>query len=554
MEFNAAPQLDRPDRYVGRTFVRMHGGTSLHRITYSLEEALRLADLPGEREGRIYCFRRVSLSGIPVEANRRVWTEHVQQVLGASATQAVHGTNPAAAAANAVYFDNLEEALETLLRNALRSRSGAEKARPEWFSASVLGVEAGLTHATQISVILQRLRQPSISPAAAAAILFAALGSVDPTALISAIPSHMIRDWVREFEGRKDASGEAPPLRLPSQMNAALQRAAAQFGWKDASTVWLATQAVICLSPSARSSGAALKRARATLRLLEAEQRPDSLDRVAPVSRRATAQLPVFDDDNEIASQQLLSTGRRTLNPAPQSEPNVSILHSSDGQVRSSDLASSSEDMVVEGVPSNVMLENNPPAGPPLLGEPTRGAGLFFLLNVLRRLGIVAALDACTALAEAGLVTHLLKQLAVRAGVSSSDPILLALPPVEEAFAVPAEILADLPLQLNFWPVGFVISQRTPFDSEYLLRVWSVAVRRWCWRSGRISVTEIVQRRGRVALTRSDLDVTLPLAEADIRIRRIGLDIDPGWLPWFGEFGRVVRFHYRDREPERHSC
>jgi len=25
-------------------------------------------------------------------------------------------------------------------------------------------------------------------------------------------------------------------------------------------------------------------------------------------------------------------------------------------------------------------------------------------------------------------------------------------------------------------------------------------------------------------------------------------------LPWLGEFGRVVRFHYRDREPEERAC
>ena len=40
---------------------------------------------------------------------------------------------------------------------------------------------------------------------------------------------------------------------------------------------------------------------------------------------------------------------------------------------------------------------------------------------------------------------------------------------------------------------------------------------------------------------RTDLDVSLPLDQADIRVRRAGLDLDPGWLPWFG---RVVRFHY----------
>jgi hypothetical protein len=87
-----------------------------------------------------------------------------------------------------------------------------------------------------------------------------------------------------------------------------------------------------------------------------------------------------------------------------------------------------------------------------------------------------------------------------------------------------------------------------------LLRVWVLAVRRWCWRSAKLTLRPIVQRAGRVWLTRTDLDVTLPLDGADIRIRRIGLDIDPGWLPWLGEFGRVVRFHYRDREPEERAC
>jgi hypothetical protein len=76
---------------------------------------------------------------------------------------------------------------------------------------------------------------------------------------------------------------------------------------------------------------------------------------------------------------------------------------------------------------------------------------------------------------------------------------------------------------------------------EYLLRVWVLAVRRWCWRTGRITVREIVARHGVFSVNRTDLDVSLPLDETEIRIRRIGLDLDPGWLPWFG---RVVRFHY----------
>ena len=43
---------------------------------------------------------------------------------------------------------------------------------------------------------------------------------------------------------------------------------------------------------------------------------------------------------------------------------------------------------------------------------------------------------------------------------------------------------------------------------------------------------------GRVAFTDTHVDVLFDLGHADIRVRRAGLDIDPGWVPWLG---RVVR-------------
>jgi hypothetical protein len=33
----------------------------------------------------------------------------------------------------------------------------------------------------------------------------------------------------------------------------------------------------------------------------------------------------------------------------------------------------------------------------------------------------------------------------------------------------------------------------------------------------------------------------MPLEAADLRLRRAGLDSDPGWVPWFG---RIVSFHF----------
>jgi hypothetical protein len=57
-----------------------------------------------------------------------------------------------------------------------------------------------------------------------------------------------------------------------------------------------------------------------------------------------------------------------------------------------------------------------------------------------------------------------------------------------------------------------------------------------------VSVADAFLRRpGRVYLTRTHVDLVLPLSAATVEIRRAGLDFDPGWVP---RLGRIVQFHY----------
>ena len=82
--------------------------------------------------------------------------------------------------------------------------------------------------------------------------------------------------------------------------------------------------------------------------------------------------------------------------------------------------------------------------------------------------------------------------------------------------------------------------------------LWLDACRRWLRRIGGLGLASLVARPGRLALTGTHADLFFGLAQTDLRVRRLGLDIDPGWLPWFG---RVVAFHYpyttRKRRDER---
>jgi len=46
-----------------------------------------------------------------------------------------------------------------------------------------------------------------------------------------------------------------------------------------------------------------------------------------------------------------------------------------------------------------------------------------------------------------------------------------------------------------------------------------------------------------IEYTASHLDIHYPLQQVQIEVRKVGLDINPGWLPWLGQ---VVNFHYHE--------
>jgi hypothetical protein len=85
-----------------------------------------------------------------------------------------------------------------------------------------------------------------------------------------------------------------------------------------------------------------------------------------------------------------------------------------------------------------------------------------------------------------------------------------------------------------------------PRRRRAVVRAWSLAVHGWLRRRAGIGVADLVLRPGRLALTRTHVDLWLDPELCDLRIRRAGLDLDPGWLPWMG---RVVAFHYGPGAP-----
>jgi hypothetical protein len=523
----SARSPDRLDRHVRRIRFRAGPGVSRHRMACALEEALRLTELPGEREGRVYYFRKVSLGTLRDQAIQGLWMDSVQRVLSELAASALHGNDPRADAGNAVYFDNQEQAFEVLLRRAL-----LPKGQAPWFLVSALGSAHRTDDANPVLCMVERLRQPDLPPRVSAGIILAALGDSAPEKLLAALPADQVRAWLREMDNRDGSLHEALPIRLPAHLKQRVERAARHFGWHEPRTVWLAALGLYDLAPSASGSNDVVRRARSTLRQMEQEQSAAPHRRAS--LERADIGRMIFDERGA-ANPERIGAVRKPAGPS---------AALSAASAASSAPSAEDQDGVQEAMTAAGSIVN-----PTLLGESTKAAGLYFLLNALRHLGIEDALQRCPALGAAHFVAHLLKRLADHAAVPRGDPILACLTPdapdAPEISVAPA-VLAELTEGDRAWPKNLALRPAISRGDD-LLRVWLLAVRQWCWRNGRISVREIVLRSGRVWLTRTDLDVTLPLDEAEIRIRRIGLDIDPGWVPWFGEFGRVVRFHYRER-------
>jgi hypothetical protein len=499
---------DRSSRHVRRARLCAAPDTPPRRLAARLEEALRLASLPGENEGRAYFFQHLRVSGLPADGDRRAWLSQFQGALEEEAAAAVHGADSRASSAPAIYFRSREEGLEILLRRLVER--GPVR---EWFWPMLVRGEASTSASPgaptsplgphSVPVILEALRSAPSEWVAVAAALFAP-PRIDPLRLLETIPEAVAQEWMREMDGGRRARTQTMPsvsIREQRVLSVVLHG----FGLESPRALWFAAMTVLHESPSEMAAGTLLERASAALRVLLP---------TAPVARadREKEGKPIVEKVPAPEEAGLKPATRDASAEADTCDAVASIAPAQPG-------VASPDDGIPETCEPVVATQSNPPARHVWLvdGAPTRSAGLFFLLNVLARIGMPEAIASGLAAASPDLLPRLLLRLARHSKIAADDPV--------------TQWLAS---QLNGDDADAAAVQRE-------VRKWAVAVRRWCWRTGKITAREIVARHGRFVVNRADIDISLPLDEADIRIRRIGLDLDPGWLPWFG---RVVRFHY----------
>lgn len=151
---------------------------------------------------------------------------------------------------------------------------------------------------------------------------------------------------------------------------------------------------------------------------------------------------------------------------------------------------------------------------------PTGAGGLLFLIPVLERLGFG---EWQQQQADRPLTGLLLCQVLQR----------LRVPEQDAAWA----LVASLPMAHG--PDIDVHAHETA-------RRWRLACSRYLRDVARIGLARLCLRRAQVGWSATHLDVRFSLAAADLRVRRAGLDVDPGWVDWLQ---RVVRFEYTHEGP-----
>jgi len=157
------------------------------------------------------------------------------------------------------------------------------------------------------------------------------------------------------------------------------------------------------------------------------------------------------------------------------------------------------------------------PPLPPMAaaGLATQFGGLLFWLGQLPRLGAVAKGESPSALA--------LWALARALGVPADDPACAAFcgggVPDED---LPPALVADA--QAHAQRFAAWLDEAAP----------DLAPPR---------IEAVCRRTGRLHMAPGWIELRLPLASVDTAVRRLGLDLDPGWLPWLG---CVVSIRYED--------
>jgi len=595
------------ERTVRHLKLRARDESLVRSVVLRMEDALRTASLP-DAGARLLVVRKLSLGRIPEGISPQSLAILLEQKVASQGIRAVHGVSPGAEDVNAVWFrDTLEACTALALRLAsgglaqgwfwplavcgwqpawgrqeslrwlafsLAARQEAAVALPRWvldlvragrasslIDALRLGDGVALLALSGLSV---ETRSPEAGNAKATdddrhAWLRKMLNKSGLQALAQEAPTpsegHSVKSWHpasglsnvepthEEWRNFAKAFGNA---------DAGNDMVQAEQGSEDNQAGFQANQPY---DPSRMDAGHPLEKSAENLD--DYRGNPYELEQIA-------AGLPFFNSEESAISSL----------PVSERQESADSLH---GRSQSPQSAESGFDLQRAGTLPRMELG----------GFPTCAGGLLFLLPVLERLGFGPWLDTAAEWEDWDMARFMLHRVLARLRVCPDDPAWQVVSANRHAYTPntfeapeswlglcqkrprfvllpqegggqlrdstgrlllgawqgsPSPFIASLLNQNSVYRVSAMgFNQSLP---QLIAESWLNACRRWLRRQARMGLADLILRPSLMALTPTHIDISFELNGSDLRVRRAGLDIDPGWVPWFG---RVVMFHYDSR-------
>lgn len=468
---------------------RLRGGSELliRRGALLLEDALRTASLPDRNRERVLLIRSLSLGVIRADKSAALVALQLEQHVAELARHAVHGDDLRAADAPAVYFHDRLDAVVALIRQLAQGDAGA--VRRAWFWRLALpGWQPELTPmqaARMLLGYLLNLETGSQSLAQA----FQRL--VEARSLDVILQAVRVQDGLAMLQrcGWRDGGHAADSAPAPS---AAPRAMPFPHAWHPVLLRWITRW------------GPSDARSLWLVALAVQSWRPESA-RHPEVLSEARAVLRIMASSIEAP----------VVSPPPDVQPLGRVSGETGGVV-----------LAPEPTIWKDSRQRNEGAS-----AYTPYAGFWFVIPLLVRAGLSRAIQDHPEWVDSRVPRRLLRSLAERLSIPPDDPVSMWLLDDEAGGSESAE------------------RQTVSSEVEAIVGQWRISMRRWCRLQAHLGLVNLVRRPGWVSCTRSHVEVWMPLSDIDLRIRRAGLDIDPGWVSWLGQ---VIRFHY-DAERRPHG-
>jgi hypothetical protein len=473
-----------------------------------LEDALHIASLPELGGERVLIVRSLNVGTIRSHQSSASLALTVQQRLSEISANAVYALAPTADRASAVYFRNDAEAYWVLAARLAKGLPATEwfwqLAIPNWKpnlptaeGLRLLLYQIGQTRAgvsATVAFVQQLIEQDAIAP------LLTALSRQDGDRLLQLAgfsrltPATVLLNSTHSFSESL----------LNSSHYLQLRHAVLNWGTDDPRSVWLGIMVLIYNHSSRLMDSRLVDRVVSLLQIIDREGQSLDSNQITQITQITQAQHDSEQLHSNTQQNYFTENPFNTTSEFTQTTNSLSNSFSTNSSSKffPSDLSSNPSDQLLTAQPSPTWID---------APQFTPYAGLIFLIPLLDRLKIATFLENHPESIDFDLPKQIVKTMSDRLKIPSIDP-------TQSLFSTPHTL--------------------HPTTSTHS---WITNLRRWSRRNAQMGLYNLICRPGQLLMSKTHIDVFFHHKQADIRIRRVGLDIDPGWVPWWGQ---VISFHY----------